>query len=89
MGEMGPERLLFLVVVALLLFGAKRLPEVGASLGRGFREFRRGLAGGGDAGLAGADDEPAAPHLVHSASPPPAAGSGKPKRLSDRETSGG
>ncbi|MEP6573684.1 MAG: twin-arginine translocase TatA/TatE family subunit [Gemmatimonadota bacterium] len=37
-----PEILLVLVVV-LLLFGAKRLPEIGASFGKGMREFKHGL----------------------------------------------
>ena len=37
-----PESLLVLVAV-LLLFGAKRLPEIGASFGKGMREFKHGL----------------------------------------------
>ncbi len=44
MGELGFEKLLLIAVVVLLLFGAKRLPEVGASLGQGIRAFKRGLA---------------------------------------------
>lgn len=40
-----PTHLLFILVVALLVLGPKRLPEVGRSLGRGLRDFRQGMAG--------------------------------------------
>ena len=43
-----PEILLILVAV-LLLFGAKRLPEIGASFGKGIREFKRSLSDANDA----------------------------------------
>ena len=39
-----PE-LLILLVVLLLVFGAKRLPEMGRSLGRGMREFKDSISG--------------------------------------------
>jgi len=39
-----PE-LLILLVVLLLVFGAKRLPEMGRSLGKGMREFKDGIGG--------------------------------------------
>ena len=35
-----PMHLLFLAILALLLFGPKRLPEIGRSLGNGIREFK-------------------------------------------------
>ncbi len=37
---MGPWELVIAFLVILLLFGAKRLPEIGSSLGRGIREFK-------------------------------------------------
>lgn len=40
-----PTHLLLILVVALLVLGPKRLPEVGRSLGRGLRDFRSGLHG--------------------------------------------
>jgi sec-independent protein translocase protein TatA len=40
-----PTHLLFVLVVALLVLGPKRLPEVGRSLGRGLRDFRGALSG--------------------------------------------
>jgi sec-independent protein translocase protein TatA len=44
MGEIGFDKLLLIAVVVLLLFGAKRVPEIGASLGKGIREFERSLS---------------------------------------------
>ena len=46
MGLSNPLHLLILVLVVVLLFGARRLPELGRSLGAGIREFRGSLAGG-------------------------------------------
>ncbi len=40
-----PTHLLFVLVVALLVLGPKRLPEVGRSLGRGLRDFRSAISG--------------------------------------------
>ena len=36
----GPRELILVFLLALLLFGAKRLPEIGSSLGKGIREFK-------------------------------------------------
>ncbi len=44
-GGIGIGELLLLFGAVLLLFGAKRLPELGASLGKGIHAFRRGAAG--------------------------------------------
>jgi sec-independent protein translocase protein TatA len=40
-GPLGIPELLFILVLALLIFGPKRLPEVGRTLGRGMSEFRK------------------------------------------------
>jgi sec-independent protein translocase protein TatA len=40
-----PTHLLFILVVALLVLGPKRLPEVGRSLGKGLRDFRSAVSG--------------------------------------------
>jgi sec-independent protein translocase protein TatA len=44
-GFISIQEVLLLVVVLLLLFGAKRLPEIGRSLGQGMREFKDGIVG--------------------------------------------
>jgi TatA/E family protein of Tat protein translocase len=41
MGSLGLPEIAFIVIVALLIFGPKRLPEIGRTLGRGMAEFRR------------------------------------------------
>jgi sec-independent protein translocase protein TatA len=40
-----PTHLLFILIVALVVLGPKRLPEVGRSLGKGIRDFRGAMAG--------------------------------------------
>jgi sec-independent protein translocase protein TatA len=45
MGDIGPMEIVLLLLVALLLFGAKRLPEIGRSVGQGMREFKDSLSG--------------------------------------------
>jgi len=42
-GWESPTHLVLLLLIALLLFGAKRLPEIGRSLGTGMREFKESL----------------------------------------------
>ena len=44
-GLESPTHLLLVLVIILLLFGAKRLPEMGRNLGRGIKEFKEGLSG--------------------------------------------
>jgi sec-independent protein translocase protein TatA len=45
MGPLSWPEILIILVVLLLLFGAKRLPEMGRSLGRGMREFKDAVTG--------------------------------------------
>jgi sec-independent protein translocase protein TatA len=40
---LGWQELLFLLLIALLMFGAARLPEIGRSLGKAMSEFKKGL----------------------------------------------
>jgi sec-independent protein translocase protein TatA len=40
---LAPQEILIVGVVAALLFGAKRLPELGRSLGEGMREFKKSI----------------------------------------------
>ena len=43
--EIGISGLILILIVALLVFGPKRLPEMGRSLGKGMREFKESLSG--------------------------------------------
>jgi sec-independent protein translocase protein TatA len=66
MFDLSPIQILIVLVIALLVFGPKRLPEMGRSVGRGLREFKSAML----------DDErpPApAPRAAASVQEPPAA----------------
>ena len=58
MGNIGAPEIIGLLLLALLLFGAKRLPEIGRSLGSGMREFKDSVSG-----ITKQDDEPAHVHV--------------------------
>ena len=45
MGNVGIGELLVVLVIILVLFGAKRLPEIGKALGEGIREFKKAAQG--------------------------------------------
>ncbi len=65
MGDLlQPTHLLIIAVVLLVLFGAKRIPELGKGLGEGMRGFRDGLKGV-------TDPPPAAPTAQQNAAPAP------------------
>ena len=52
LGPLGLPELLIILVVLLLIFGARRLPELGSSLGKGIRSFKSSVTG---------EDEPESP----------------------------
>jgi sec-independent protein translocase protein TatA len=70
--EMGdllqPWHLIVLAVVAFLLFGAKRLPELGKGLGEGLKGFKEGIKGVSDPA-----PPPPPPQVVQQSAPPPPA----------------
>jgi sec-independent protein translocase protein TatA len=43
MGGLGIEKIILIMLVVLLLFGAKKIPEFGSSLGKGIRDFKRSV----------------------------------------------
>jgi sec-independent protein translocase protein TatA len=45
MPNIGPMEILVVLIIALVVFGPKRLPELGQSVGKGIREFRGSLSG--------------------------------------------
>lgn len=62
MPSIGPMELIIVLAIALIVLGPKRLPDAGRSVGKGLREFKDAIAGGGkdeDAALAGPSDRPA------------------------------
>jgi sec-independent protein translocase protein TatA len=73
--------ILLIMVVVLLLFGAKRLPEVGSSIGKGIREFKRSISDTQDA-IVGPDDRANLPPRQPETTQQPSPSSGEPKRLS-------
>ena len=45
MPNIGPMEIIIVLVIALVVFGPKRLPELGKSVGKGIREFRGSVSG--------------------------------------------
>lgn len=67
MPNIGAPELIVILVIALLVLGPKKLPEVGRSVGKGMREFKESLAGHDD------DDEvEPRPVIAAAPEPPPA-----------------
>lgn len=75
LGNLGFTEILILLLVLLLVFGARRIPEIGASIGQGIKEFKRSLKD-----VAEDDARPVPPPPPTASTVPPA--SGEPKRLS-------
>jgi sec-independent protein translocase protein TatA len=63
MPNVGPLELAIVLIIALVVFGPKRLPELGRSLGRGIREFRGSVSGE-------PNDEPERPEAIEAPAPP-------------------
>ncbi|HEY9382014.1 MAG TPA: twin-arginine translocase TatA/TatE family subunit [Gemmatimonadales bacterium] len=81
MGNLGFTEIMIILVVVLLVFGAKRLPEIGASMGKGIREFKRSISEAGDAVNQLPEDRSTPPRSID-APPQSQPTSGEPKRLS-------
>lgn len=58
--NMGFPELLVILAICVLVFGAKRLPDIGSGLARGIRSFKRGLSDDGELAGKKKDEEPAA-----------------------------
>jgi sec-independent protein translocase protein TatA len=73
MGLDNPIHIAFLLILLLLVFGAKRLPEMGRSLGSGMRGFKESLSGEStQPSLTGQEQQPT-PIAAHAPAPTPVA----------------
>ena len=72
-GSIGVPELLIVLVIALIVLGPKKLPEVGRSLGRGMREFKDSISG------VTVDDDEEEIRRLEAADSKPAAGEPAPK----------
>jgi sec-independent protein translocase protein TatA len=81
--NLGMWEILVILLVVLLLFGAKRLPEMGSSIGKGIREFKRSISDTQDAIMNNDDQrQNLSPRLPDSQQSTPSPATGEPKRLS-------
>ena len=84
LGNLGLPEILLIGFIVLMVFGAKRLPEIGASFGKGIREFKRSFSDTNDA-ITGNDGGASQSRQIDSRNATPNSPSnsgGEPKRLS-------
>jgi sec-independent protein translocase protein TatA len=91
MFNIGPVELIVILIIALLVVGPKRLPEVGRSIGRGLREFRKAQEEVQRTIQSALDEEPptSRPATPSAATPPPEGsgnGSGDPSNVAPEAT---
>lgn len=77
--NLGTPEIIIILFVVLLVFGAKRLPDMGAAMGKGIREFKKNITEVKDSIERGAEEEKPAARQIDA----PAASSGDPKKLSE------
>jgi TatA/E family protein of Tat protein translocase len=58
MGGIGMQELIIILVIVLLIFGPKKLPEIGKGLGKAIRDFRKGVSGGEENEISQKENEP-------------------------------
>jgi sec-independent protein translocase protein TatA len=78
MPNIGPLELAIVLIIALVVFGPKRLPELGRSLGRGIREFRGSVSGERE------DREDESPREIPPGDPGPAVADEKAEPVADK-----
>ena len=64
LGNVGPLEIVVVLIIALIVFGPKRLPELGRSLGKGIREFKGSVTGEHD----DEDERPVSPPEIEAGS---------------------
>ncbi|MCH7876478.1 MAG: twin-arginine translocase TatA/TatE family subunit [Gemmatimonadetes bacterium] len=75
--NIGMPEIILILLVVLLVFGAKRLPEMGSAMGKGIREFKKSIRDVQESVDAASDNPPPTRQLDAAAS-----GDGEPKKLS-------
>lgn len=78
--QIGPLEIILVIVVLLVIFGPKRLPSLGKSLGTGMREFKDSITGEDKKDEAENDERPA---LTQAQADAPAAASSAPQQATD------
>ncbi len=63
MPNIGPMEIAIVLIIALVVFGPAKLPELGHSAGKGFREFKDSVTGSGDDAPKAQIDEPSASNV--------------------------
>jgi sec-independent protein translocase protein TatA len=77
MGNIGPMEIIVVLIIALVVFGPKRLPDLGHSLGKGIREFKGSVTGESDGPAqvestpVQAEARPVTTHRVEDSTPAP------------------
>jgi sec-independent protein translocase protein TatA len=79
LGNIGPLEIMVVLIIALVVFGPKRLPELGRSLGKGIREFKGSVTGEDD------DVEPTRQREIPPGDPGPVA-DGKAEPVAHKRT---
>ena len=82
MPQLGFQELLVILLIVLLVFGAKRLPEMGAAVGKGIREFKKSLRDVQDSIDRGGETTSLPPGQDARSMEQPVNRSGEPKKLS-------
>jgi sec-independent protein translocase protein TatA len=82
--NLGVTELLVIMLILLLVFGAKRLPEIGSSMGKGIREFKKSISEVKNS-IDETDDGVSSSHQIDA--PSDALRGGEPKKLSDNKLS--
>jgi sec-independent protein translocase protein TatA len=65
MPNIGPLEIVIVLIIVLIIFGPKRLPDLGRSLGRGMREFKDSVTGKDKDELPAAEEDDEKPEPVH------------------------